>query len=372
MNNFTKNLLETKVIFGDCQKRLKQLLVKPVVIYGAGTVGKLFLGLCYDPDISLLAVCDKNKKNEPCPLVGKIIDFLEVVDKFKGEFQVIIASQTYYDEIREYVIQYVSEEDIIDVSSIYSMIPICHTLKPMQEYREYVETNHKDIDMVAGWLEDEESRNTLEAMILARLSWNIEYFNDVKKDIQYFDPDIINLEKDEVLIDGGAFIGDTLEHFVKLVNGQFCKIYCFEPGDEQYEKLKMQADKYENSEKIILIKKALLDKNTIVYFRIDGSGSCITKNDENEVIEVACTTIDDVTDDRVSLIKMDVEGSELEALKGAERVIRRFKPKLMICVYHKPEDIIEIPKYIESLNLGYKFYLRHYCSDMNESVLYAI
>lgn len=75
---------------------------------------------------------------------------------------------------------------------------------------------------------------------------------------------------------------------------------------------------------------------------------------------------------RVTFIKMDVEGAELAALQGAQHVIRKQHPKLAICVYHKPEDIIDIPSYILSLDPGYRLFLRHYSPFEDETVLYAI
>ena len=69
---------------------------------------------------------------------------------------------------------------------------------------------------------------------------------------------------------------------------------------------------------------------------------------------------------------MDVEGAELMALKGAEQIIKTHKPKLAICVYHKDEDIIEIPRYLKSLRQDYSFYLRKYATSADELVLFAI
>ena len=73
-----------------------------------------------------------------------------------------------------------------------------------------------------------------------------------------------------------------------------------------------------------------------------------------------------------SYIKMDVEGSELEALKGSIETIKKYRPKLAISLYHKPEDVIEIPVFLEKLDLGYKYYLRHYQTRMEETVLYSV
>lgn len=69
---------------------------------------------------------------------------------------------------------------------------------------------------------------------------------------------------------------------------------------------------------------------------------------------------------------MDIEGSELEALKGAVHTIQRDKPKLAICIYHKPEDMTEIPLYIKSLVPEYKLYVRHHSNCCTETVLYAV
>ena len=69
---------------------------------------------------------------------------------------------------------------------------------------------------------------------------------------------------------------------------------------------------------------------------------------------------------------MDIEGSEYNALLGSRRIIREQKPKLAICVYHKPEDIIQIPELILSINNEYRFYIRHYSTIGGETVLYAL
>ena len=75
---------------------------------------------------------------------------------------------------------------------------------------------------------------------------------------------------------------------------------------------------------------------------------------------------------RVDFIKMDIEGSELLALKGAEQSIRRWKPKLAISLYHRPNDFFTIPQWIDTLDCGYRFFLDHYSIHNEESVLYAL
>lgn len=79
-----------------------------------------------------------------------------------------------------------------------------------------------------------------------------------------------------------------------------------------------------------------------------------------------------INNDKVTYIKMDIEGSELKALEGAQNIIKKYVPRLAICIYHKPEDIILIEEYILSMNSDYHFYIRHYASNMWETVLYAV
>ena len=90
----------------------------------------------------------------------------------------------------------------------------------------------------------------------------------------------------------------------------------------------------------------------------------------------AIRTLDDLVETgrvtRVDFIKMDIEGSELAALRGAEQTLRRFKPKLAISLYHKPEDFSNIPAWLNHLGLDYRFYLGHYTIHAGETVLYAI
>jgi hypothetical protein len=90
-------------------------------------------------------------------------------------------------------------------------------------------------------------------------------------------------------------------------------------------------------------------------------------------VEIEADSIDNVCEnENVSFIKMDVEGSELEALKGAQKQIKANKPKLAICVYHKKEDLLTIPQYILSVRPDYKLYLRHYGGLTTDLILYAV
>lgn len=69
---------------------------------------------------------------------------------------------------------------------------------------------------------------------------------------------------------------------------------------------------------------------------------------------------------------MDIEGAELSALQGASKLIQKHRPKLAICVYHKPEDLFEILEFIDSFGINYKYYFRHYTKGVSGTILYCI
>ena len=107
-----------------------------------------------------------------------------------------------------------------------------------------------------------------------------------------------------------------------------------------------------------------------------GPAAHITQNPKSrEAKQVETLTIDDLVAQkqlsRLDFIKMDIEGAELEALKGAEDSIRRYRPKLAISVYHHLPDFWEISQWIDGLGLGYCFYLRHFTIHAEETVLFA-
>ena len=189
---------------------------------------------------------------------------------------------------------------------------------------------------------------------------------------QYFD--VFEPKEHEVFVDAGCYDGITSVDFVKWCGGKYDKIYAFEPCKDMMEKCKKTFDA-NDIKNYQLIDKATWSDNTEVYFSDDFGtaimgGSQVLESGNNKI---KTAKIDDILQGNyVSFIKMDIEGSELEALKGARESIIKHRPRLAICIYHKSEDIFEIPSYILELIPDYKLYLRHYCSDIWETVLYAV
>ncbi len=188
----------------------------------------------------------------------------------------------------------------------------------------------------------------------------------------------IKAQEGDYVIDGGGCWGDTALYFAHEV-GERGKVFTFEFGSDNLKvfdrnmRLNPQL-----SSRIEVFPKALWENSREkISYSADGPATSLAINQKNgtKSSEVLTVSIDDFVREkklpRVDFIKMDIEGAELGALKGAEETLRTFRPKLGISVYHKENDLIEIPTYLKKLGLGYKFFLDHFSIYANETVFFA-
>ncbi|MDE7244471.1 MAG: FkbM family methyltransferase [Oscillospiraceae bacterium] len=167
----------------------------------------------------------------------------------------------------------------------------------------------------------------------------------------------------EYFVDAGALDGETTQIFFRHSPDGYA--YVFEPSAVLFEQTK---DALKNFAHVECFPYGLYDSNTTLHF--DPSGARIAESGD---VAVEVRKLDDLLGGRpVTFLKMDIEGSELAALRGAENIIRTQRPKLAISVYHKPEDIWEIPDLILDYCHDYKLYLRHYTLEECDTVLFAI
>lgn len=184
------------------------------------------------------------------------------------------------------------------------------------------------------------------------------------RSVQYFD--IWQPEAEEYFVDAGCFNGDTVKDFIQWTNGNYGKVYAIEPMENMY---KLITETYKNTPNIEIYNYAVWNKIEKLTFSDQGDASKYIPDGSITVKAMDLDTI--LAEKKVTYLKMDVEGSELNALQGAQNIIKCQKPRLAICIYHKPYDFIELAQYILELVPEYKFYIRQYASDTRETVLYA-
>lgn len=178
-------------------------------------------------------------------------------------------------------------------------------------------------------------------------------------------------QKEGIFIDGGSFNGDTIRRFIEW-NGDFGyeKIIGFEPDKENYETCVKRLRKFSNVE---ILNEGLSDKRGMLSFRSDNDNPAGSYFSEGGKTKINVTDIDSYYNaGKISFIKLDVEGYELEALKGAKRVIQKHKPRMAVCVYHKEQDLLDCAGLLLKCRPDYQFYIRMYTNTYCETVLYAV
>lgn len=224
-----------------------------------------------------------------------------------------------------------------------------------------------DFDAFYDSLADEESKLVMEAFIKARITGDYHYFSKIWRKDQYFDSSVIDLNSIKNWVDCGAYTGDTYEDYLgKCFGAKGCS-YLFEPDEKNVEIL---VKKYANNPHVCIIPKGAWNEKTTLYFADDREDrGYITSSGT----EIRVDSIDNVLNDKpVDFIKMDIEGSEYNALLGAQKTIQNWAPTLAICVYHKKDDLLKIPQLIKTFRNDYDFFLRIYKPYSLELVLYAV
>lgn len=373
----------------DIKKSRQILSEKPFVLYGAGIEGVEFANVLAFGECPPVCFCDKNKSGTEPSTGLKIISPRELLEKYP-DMNIVISSSLYLKEIEHDLSALgVPQSRILPRRLLLLLLLLLLQLcsRGTAEYGKYLKRSHylmlfnalskmmtdepgaqlTGCRQTYNWLSDEYSKKVfLDYLKLCFIAAPVE---PSPLSMQYFDP-VMELNDAEVFVDCGAYTGDTAENFMSRVNNRYRHYFAFEPDPENY---KAASAFLKDKPDTTLIPKGLWNCDTTLCFK-EGYASCSTVAEAGEIC-VDVTSIDHYFSNKKqipTIIKMDIEGSELEALKGAEDTIRRHKPKLAICIYHKPEDLYEIPQFIKSCRSDYRFYIRHYTDTFAELVLYAI
>lgn len=222
-------------------------------------------------------------------------------------------------------------------------------------------------------LSDGRSRNVMQRYLNAAIAGEFhELFSECYEERAYFNR-ITEGIKIDTLIDCGAFDGDSIHDFV-LAHQEYRRIVAIEPDPLNVQKL-YERESRESIRDLNVVQKGLGEKAGKLRFSVNGDSNSFLNDEGEEIIDI--TTLDDITGEQdlgTIFLKMDIEGSELDALYGAKRLIQERHPAMAICVYHKEGDLIEIPQYIHELvGAGvYDYFLGFHGLDLAELVFYAV
>ena len=219
---------------------------------------------------------------------------------------------------------------------------------------DFIRENDELFEKAYNLLADERSKADFLNVLNFKVSGKISYLFDAEYEKHLLYEEILHLSENEVIVDLGAYDGDTVREFLGATNGSYKKIIAFEPDAKNFRKLTAKTEHLENIERYNL--GAWNKKETLFFQKKKGRNS----HQADEGIPVEFDSVDNIVKDEVTFIKMDIEGAELKALDGAENTIRKYTPKLYVCAYHRNEDMFALPLKIKELDGKYRIFFRHH------------
>lgn len=251
-------------------------------------------------------------------------------------------------------------------------LELASVIEPISE--EYYKANRSKFEQVREKLADELSKQSLDAFL--KLKTTGECLDDpslIEKNL-YFGFDVPwRYSDDEVYFDCGAYDGDSINAFIQECKGKYQRVLACEPDTENFQKLSDNVSR-KRLKNVDVYPLGIYNKKDVLVFLQKGTmGSSIGEATVRTGTKIEVDSIDNILSGKpATIIKMDIEGSERYALTSAEKMIKKCRPILMICVYHRKDDIFTLFEQINSYVGGYKYYLRWHeplCCDL---VLYAV
>jgi FkbM family methyltransferase len=250
--------------------------------------------------------------------------------------------------------------------------------------------NYGRIRETENYLRADFSRFVLREVVHRRIIGQMHEYGDLRiaMDRQYLFTQMYReqTEQSETIIDCGAFTGDTLERFAGYFGARLKKIYAFEALPECVAILQAKSAVLNDLCGVkmeILPFAASSNKAFIKFHKAEPLGGSFGSDFRSgikmqyaklvETFEVESRCIDEQipSSEKITLIKMDIEGAEYEALLGARQTIIRNQPRLCVAIYHNAEDYFRIAELLHSFVPEYKMAIRHHKHRHVDTVLYA-
>ncbi len=326
---------------------------KKIVMYGMGNGADKILSVC---DRYGIEVCDFFASDgfvRGHSFHGKqVLSYSDVKQKYGADDMIVLLSfaSSLPDVLRN--IRAIASE-----CELYAPdVPVCgETLFTL----DFARKHKRELEAVYALFEDDLSRHIYENVIAYKLTGKIDYLFDAENDKDEVYTKLLDAESIVSYADLGAYNGDTIRELIRFAPS-LSSVTAFEPDRRSFRKLCEYCDTLDGSPSVNKINAAAWSEDTTLIFGDEGNRNSGLFA-RGKTVEVAATSLDKALGGKsVDYVKYDVEGCEKEAIEGSESTILNFRPRLLVSVYHRSEDIFALPTQIKALRHDYKLYLRRY------------
>ncbi len=340
-----------------------------LVIFGAGGLGRKMVRGLGGIGIRPLKICDNNAQ-----LWGQRLEDIEIVppksavEAFpEAVFTVSIWHPSKHEGLcrHEKDLRALGCREVFSFISFFWMYPEIFLPNLFWQQPGYF-SSHMPLINAARELLDDLGKEEFDRQLSFRLSGDCRKLQDPDPGLQYFPEEIISLRENETFVDCGAFDGDTVRDFMAVSGGRFKQVIAFEPDPVNIRQLLNTLD----DSRVHIHPYAVGAKREVLRMSSSGASSSFNAQGEHEV---QCVTLDELlANESPTFIKMDIEGSEIDALHGATATIRRCSPKIAACVYHHPDHLWQIPLLLKHLLPDSRLTLRSHMLDGFDTVCYCL
>lgn len=316
---------------------------KPIVLYGMGDGADKILDVFSSKGIKCTDIFASDEFVRGHFFHGMRVKKYSEIEQMYGEFTVVLSFASRRDEIIEKIYEIDKSHEVLAPDVPVAGIGLFS--------REFIEEHDEEFNAAYNLLADGESKQNFINILNFKVSGKIKYL------LPFCDKSRVYSEflrfSGESIADLGAYDGDTIREFI-AADPDYKKIFAFEPDEKNYNRL---------------LKKTAGLRDIVPFcmgaWNREELGRFSSTSNRNSALALSgkltrLNSLDNVTDEKISVLKMDIEGSEMKAIEGAEILIKKYKPKLYICAYHRNEDMFALPLKIHSFVPEYRFYFCHH------------
>lgn len=318
----------------------------PVFIYGMGDGALKIMRVFDEYGIPVAGFFASDEFVRGHTFEGHLVHTLSQIESLIDDFVIVLAFAAGYESLYKRINEIASRHTLVAPD-----VPVAG--EGLFTY-EYCLENGSKIQTVYDMLADERSRRTFADVINFKISGKIEYLNRCTSPKEEIYGEILPLSENEIFVDLGAYNGDTVSEFISACGGKYQHIYAFEPNPKNFRRL---SKNFPDSEKITLLNAAAGSEKGVTEISLN-EGKMSRSDGVGKSAEIPVMTVDEAVPGQATVIKLDVEGSEREALLGAKKHIAG-GAKILCALYHRNEDMFEIPLLIKSMDPKLEFYIRH-------------
>lgn len=342
-----------------------------IVLFGAGNLGKKALRALRGNDIEPLAFSDNATPLWGAEVEGvKVLSPADAAARFGRSATFMVTTMDHHSVRRQLLdsgCQRIAAFPSLFWKSPASFLPFFCLETPRQTL-----SHAARLRKAFGLWADIASRQEFLSQIAWRLLGDFDLLSPPVAGDQYFPEDLLALVPHEVFVDCGAFDGDTIRAILRRRTDFRCLV-AIEPDPVNFGRLRKYLSELPDplQDKVSPRKAGVGVTTGKVRFEVTGTDH--SKVSEQGGLEVECIALTDLLEEhRPTFVKMDVEGAELPALLAARQAMRRSSAIWAVSVYHRPEDLWQIPLLMHSCLNGHRFFLRRHSPAFYDLVCYAI